>query len=58
MDLREISCEVNYAYTELAEVRIQGWASVLRGVGSGIPILDSHFNIFNSFTIIHLSVLH
>jgi hypothetical protein len=30
MDLGEISCEVNYAYTELAQVRIQGWASVLQ----------------------------
>lgn len=28
-DLREISCEVNYAYTELAQVRIQVWAFVL-----------------------------
>jgi hypothetical protein len=44
MDLREISCDANYIYTELAQVRIQGWASALRGVESGIPIKDSHFN--------------
>lgn len=35
MDLGKIRCEVNYAYTELAQVRIQEWAFVVHVLNMG-----------------------